>query len=173
MKIQECYREVSQEDDPRKSIVQQTLKKSTGFLRRIIAPIGRKGGVTLSYVCLHCHRYPLEDYIWWVSTRHGSSSAIGGPRRAAANMTGGTLTESWFYRTARTVAAKVFRAHAPPNGVCENLVCALNLSANQQLGGHSLVQVVVECLQERNRSKIIGWAGEVHQGGQSRGGERR
>ena len=24
----------------------------------------RRGGVTLSYVCPHCHRYPLEDYDW-------------------------------------------------------------------------------------------------------------
>ena len=27
--------------------------------------------VTLSYVCSYCHRFPIEDYIWWVSTRHG------------------------------------------------------------------------------------------------------
>ena len=31
------------------------LRKSTDFLRRIIAPSGGEGGVTLSYVCPHCH----------------------------------------------------------------------------------------------------------------------
>ena len=27
------------------------------------------GGVTLSYVC-----FPLDDYIWWVSSRHGDGN---------------------------------------------------------------------------------------------------
>ena len=25
----------------------------------------------MSYVRPHCHCFPLEDYIWWVSSRHG------------------------------------------------------------------------------------------------------
>ena len=25
----------------------------------------------MSYACPHCHLYPLEDYIWWVPSRHG------------------------------------------------------------------------------------------------------
>ena len=36
---------------------------------RIRAPVGRRGEVVLSYVCRHCHRFPIEDYIWWVPTR--------------------------------------------------------------------------------------------------------
>ena len=51
--------------------------------------------------------------------------------------------------------AKVFRGQIPPNGVCENLVCALQLMANQQLGGDSLVQVLDDGLQERCRSNIM------------------
>ena len=39
-----------------------------GFLRRTIVPVQGRGRFTLSCVCPHCHRYPLEDYIWWVST---------------------------------------------------------------------------------------------------------
>ena len=39
--------EVRQEDDQRKSIVQQMLQRSTKFLRWIIAPVGGQGGVTL------------------------------------------------------------------------------------------------------------------------------
>ena len=54
-----------------------------------------RGGVTLSYVCPHCHRFPLEDYTWWISSGHGKKvSAIGGALRAAASTTGGTRTES-------------------------------------------------------------------------------
>ena len=44
------------------------------FLRRIIAPVDGMGGVTLSYVCTHCKSFPLEDYIWWVSTGHGDGN---------------------------------------------------------------------------------------------------
>ena len=61
VKIQGCYHE----DDQRKSIAQQILQKSTDFLRRIIASVGGPGGVTLSYVCPHSYRLPMEDYIWW------------------------------------------------------------------------------------------------------------
>ena len=54
--------------------MQQVLQKRTDFWERIIVPVGGQGGVTLSFVCPHCHRHPLEDYIWWVSTGHGGSS---------------------------------------------------------------------------------------------------
>ena len=40
--VQECYSEEEQEDDERKFIVQQILRKSTDFLRRIIVPVGRR-----------------------------------------------------------------------------------------------------------------------------------
>ena len=49
-------------------------------------------------MCPQCHRIPLEDYIWWVyQCQHGANPS----------------------------EAKVCRAHAPPHGACENLVCAL------------------------------------------------
>ena len=35
---------------------------------------GRRG-VTLSYVCPHCHRCPLEDCIWRNSTQHGKKQS--------------------------------------------------------------------------------------------------
>ena len=82
-KLKESYHQVRQENDQRKSIVQQELVEKKDFLRRIIAPVNGQGGVTLSHVCPHCHRFPSEDYIRWVSQRHG------GVRRAA----GGTRTE--------------------------------------------------------------------------------
>ena len=58
-------------DDGRHSIAQQVLQKSMDFLRRIIVPIEGQGGVSLSNVYLRCHRFLLEDHIWWVSTGHG------------------------------------------------------------------------------------------------------
>ena len=64
VKVRECYSEVEQIDEDRKSRAQLILQKRTDFLRRIIAPNDGVGGVTMSYVCLHCHRYPLGDYIW-------------------------------------------------------------------------------------------------------------
>ena len=31
----------------------------------------RTGWVTLSHLCPFCHRCPFENYIWWVSSKHG------------------------------------------------------------------------------------------------------
>ena len=73
-KIREAYEKVAREEIGRLGIVQEMLRKSTDLLRRIVAPVGGKGGVTLSYVCPHCNRFPLEDYVWWVSTGHGDSN---------------------------------------------------------------------------------------------------
>ena len=50
--------------------------------------------------------------------------------------------------------AKVFQAHAPPQGACENLVYALKLLAKQQLGSDSPVQVLVEGLEEESSFNI-------------------
>ena len=50
--------------------MQDILRKSKDFLKRFNAPVGEVGGVALSYVCLYCRCLPLEDYSWWVSSRH-------------------------------------------------------------------------------------------------------
>ena len=54
-----------------------------------------------------------------------------------------------------TAEAEVFRTHAPPHGVCDNLINALELLANQQPGGDSLAEALVGCLQERRRLKMM------------------
>ena len=97
------------------------------------------GIVTLSYVCPHCSCFPLGDYIWWVSTGHGDGSnrekkhcnwwcaACGGqyewraPNRILVVQLAANANE-----------AKVFKAHAPPLGLCDNQINALKLLANQQ-----------------------------------------
>ena len=48
----------------------------------------------------------------------------------------------------------MFRAHAPPQGVCENLVCALTLPANMQAGADNPVGTIFEGAQEQSRLKI-------------------
>ena len=130
--VRECNNDVEQEDEGRQSIVKDIVRTSKDFLRRIIVPVEGQGGATLSNVCPHCHRYPLEDHIWWVSSGHGKKqcnwwcAACGGqcnwksPNRVLA------IQDS----TSRRVA-KVFRARAAPQGVCNNLINALKLSANQ------------------------------------------
>ena len=45
---------------------------ATDLAEEHVLPEADHGAVTLSYVCPHCHRYPLEDHIWWVSWEHES-----------------------------------------------------------------------------------------------------
>ena len=49
--MREGYDEVGLEDEVRVSIAQDIPRKSTDFLKRIIAPSDGVGGVTLSFVC--------------------------------------------------------------------------------------------------------------------------
>ena len=50
---------------------------------------------------------------------------------------------------------KVFKAHAAPQGLCDNLINALELLANQQKDGDSPIQSVVTGLCERSRKGIM------------------
>ena len=51
--------------------------------------------------------------------------------------------------------AKVFRAHPAPQGLCENLINALKLLANQEKDGESPVQSMVTGLCARSRKGIM------------------
>ena len=50
--------------------------------------------------------------------------------------------------------AKVFRAHVVPQGLCENLIGALKLLANQQRDGDSPIQNIVTGLREKRRERV-------------------
>ena len=63
----EAFEQVAQDRARKMSIVQEIMIRSTDNLRRIIAPVGGQGGVTMSYLCPHSNSFALEDYIWWVS----------------------------------------------------------------------------------------------------------
>ena len=131
-RMREAYEKVTNDEIGRLGIVQEILRKSTAFLRRVIAPVGGMGGVTLSYAGPHCNSFPLEDYFWWVSTGHGDGSnrkkthcswwcaVCGGkyewraPNRILVVQLGTNANE-----------AKVFKAHAAPQGLCAHLINAL------------------------------------------------
>ena len=51
--------------------------------------------------------------------------------------------------------AKVFKAHAAPLGLCDNLINARKLLANQQTDGDSPTQSIVTGLHERSRRGIM------------------
>ena len=141
-------------DEARKlSTVQKIMIRSTDYLRRIIVPANEQGGVTMSYVCPHCNSFPLEDYFWWVSGRTGRNNwwcAICGekydwkqPNRLLVVQTGESVNQ-----------AKVFRAHAVPQGLCANLIDALKMLVNQQEDGDGLVQNIVTNLSELIRNGL-------------------
>ena len=49
-KIREAHENIAKDEIGRLGIVQENLRKSTDFLRRVIASVGGMGGVTLSYI---------------------------------------------------------------------------------------------------------------------------
>ena len=66
------------------------------------------------------------------------SNVTGGVRRVAAGTIGGLRTGSVSYKTARGPReAKVFRADAASQRLCDNLIDSLRLSTNQQKDGDS------------------------------------
>ena len=130
-KVRECFCEVEQEDEGRLSIAQDILRKSTDFLRRVIAPVDEMEGVTLSFVCPHCHCFP-EMCNWWCAACGGQCDWKA-PNRVLVIQDGMNRRN-----------AKAFRAHAAPQGICDNLINVLKLLANQQKDGDNLVRIVLE-----------------------------
>ena len=94
-KLKERYYQARQEDDQRKSIVQQVLRKSADFLKRIIVE-GHGGGGGRGSRCRTC-AVIVDDTTFGGSRRGtGRNSATGGARSAANSTTGKTRTSSWF-----------------------------------------------------------------------------
>ena len=107
----------------------------------------------MSYLCPNCNNFPLKDYVWWVSGRKGRDNwwcAICGekhdwkqPHRLLVVQTGESIDQ-----------AKVFKAHAVPQGLCANVISALKLLANQQEDKDNLIQNIVTNLGEGNRKGL-------------------
>ena len=89
-RIQEAFEQVAQDEARKLSTVQDIMIRSAGYLRRIIAPAGGHGGVTMSYFSL------------WKTTFGGSlgekSIHIGGAQFVEKNTTGSNQTGSWLYK---------------------------------------------------------------------------
>ena len=119
-RTKEAFKQVAQDEEEKVSSVQEIMFKSTDCLRRIIAPVGGQGGVTMSYPCPICNSFPLGDYVWWVS---GENIQIGGAQFVERSTIGTNQTGSVYQ-------AKVFTAHAVPQGLRANLINALKLLAN-------------------------------------------
>ena len=138
-KLTESYCQAKHDDEKCRSIVQQIMQRSTDFRRRFIVSVEGQGGVTLSYVCPHCHRHPREDYIWWVQTEHGVGSKS---KKKQCNWWRPVQLEGLEQSLGSTgivrVPARRLCYGAPPQGACENLVCFLKLLAKQQTGGRQL-----------------------------------
>ena len=120
------------------------------------------GTVTLSYVCLHCSCFPLDDYIWWVFG-HGDGNNRNKKHCGwwCVQHAGGQYEWRASNRVlvvligAEADRAKVFKAHAVSLGLCDNLIIALKLLANQQKDGESPIQRIATGLFERSRRGIM------------------
>ena len=72
-RIKEAFDLVAKDEVEKMSIAQEIMLKSTDHLRRIIAPVGGQGGVTMSCLCPECNNFPLEGLrsvgLWGKSTK--------------------------------------------------------------------------------------------------------
>ena len=84
--VKEAFEKVAKDEARKLSTVEEMMTRNTDYLRRIIAPAGRRGGVTKSHLCPHCTSFPMEDYVWWVSGENDLT--IGGARSVEKTMSG-------------------------------------------------------------------------------------
>ena len=154
----EAYAKVAKYEIGRLGIVQENPRKSTHFLRRVIAPVGGMEGVTF-VACLPA----VQQFFRWRTTfggcRRDTETATTERRGTAVGGCGGT--NEWRAPERILVVqlgtnedeAKVFRARAVPQGLCENLTNALKLLVNQQRDGDS--PNIVTGLRERSRGGVM------------------
>ena len=122
-------------------IVQEIMLKSTDHLRRIIAPVGGQGGVTMSYLCPNCNSFPLEDYVWWVSGRKTTKwwCAICGEKYDWRQP-----NRLWSCNQVKELSRRKSSKHMRYLRACaQNLINALKLLANQQENGDNLPENIV------------------------------
>ena len=107
-------------------------------------------GVTMSYVCPHCHRLPLEDCIWWVSMKHWKTVELVVCGRAAASTMGGDQN-----RVLVIEDSGVFRCMPRP-GACENLGLPLpSCWRTNRRAAQASWDTLFEGFQEQSRLQIM------------------
>ena len=138
VKLRECHSEVEQDDEERKNICAADFEEKHG-LPGSGSSCQSKDREGWSHCCTHALMSSVPAGDWSTATSFRKrSSATGDVPHVSASRIGEIRKESWSSEgnTGRR-EAKVFRAHAPPHGVCDNLVNALELFANQQTGSDS------------------------------------
>ena len=87
------------------------------------------------------------------------SIATGGVWPVETNTNGERQVGHWLQIGASAIEmnieAKVFKSHAAPLGLCDNLINSLKLLANQQTDGDTPIQSIVTGLHERSRKGIM------------------
>ena len=73
-RIKEAFEKVAKDKARKLSVVQEIMIRSTDYLRRIIAPAERQGGVTMSYLCPHSNSFPMDYHECLVSGRKGRNN---------------------------------------------------------------------------------------------------
>ena len=146
-RIKDVFEQVAKDEARKLSIFQKILIRSTDYLRRIIAPAGEHGGVTMSYLCR------IATVSRWETTFGGSlvgkGVTIGGARFVEKKIDWEQPNRLLVVQTGDSVnQAKVFRTHAVPQSLCGILVNVLKLLANQQEDGNGLTQNIVANLGE-------------------------
>ena len=139
-RIQEAFERVAKDEAKKKlSTVQEVMLRGTDFLRRIIAPAEgarRRYDVILAPAL---YQFPVgrlrfislmgeKHTNWWVCELFQKYDWKQ-PNRLLVVRTGESVDQ-----------AKVFRAHAVPQGLCGNPTNALKLVANQQEDGDGIIQ---------------------------------
>ena len=100
--------------------------------------------------------FHLEDNVWWVSAGKKQLQLVVA-RSVEKEMIGERPTGRPVVQTGVSASqAKVFKVHAAPQGVCENLINALELLANHQKDGDCPVQSSARGLRERSRKRHYG-----------------
>ena len=117
-RIKEAFEQVAQDEARKLSIVQEIMIRSTEYLRRIIAPAGGQGGVTMSYLCPKCNTSLWKTTFGGFPVQKGVTT--GGaqfvekkndwkqPNRLLVVQTGESINQ-----------AKVFKAHGEPQAFAE------------------------------------------------------
>ena len=135
------------------STAQEIMIRNTEYPPRIISPAGGKEALR----CHTCARIVTGSR--WKTTFGGSLGekdfTIGGARSVEKTMIGSYQNRLLVVQTGESVnQAKVFRAHAVPQGLCGNMINALTLLANQQEDGDGVIQNIVTNLGEGSRKGL-------------------
>ena len=81
---------VALDEAEKMSLVQEIMLRSTDLLRRIIAPVGGQGGVTMSYLCPTLQQFPIWKTTFGESL--GEKPLSGGAQFVEKTTTGGNRT---------------------------------------------------------------------------------